>query len=495
VTSTQSQETRDQASSGPAASSKGRWSQRPLGVIGAVAACAAAGAGLATLTLVAALGWIAAPHASVGSGLTGVLRTAIQLWLVGHHVGFALRGAGPFGLLPLGLVLLPGALLWRSGRWVVRTGRVRRLRHVGYAALALALPYGLLTGSLGVASRTALSAPSPVQAAGAGFVLALGFGGLGGLRALAPWGRLIALLPDRARCLVAGVTGSLAVLTASGALLAGVSLAIHASEFRLISDELSPGPVGAILLLLASLAYAPNAIIWAIAYMLGPGFAVGAGTVVAPTGSVIGPLPMFPMLAALPSAPPGTHAGGPGPASLAMLAAPYLAGAFGGLLTVRTAPSPTVEGAPLWGLACGALSGCLLGALAWLSGGPLGSGRMATIGPSGWEIVLVAALELGVSAAITAGLVNWLLIRRRRIKLIPATAPPPAETTSYATGFASHLGRLTSQDDDTGHQIYMDPWAHPEDEPAPSPIASDQPWLTVADPPRPPGPDEPDHAP
>ena len=161
--------------------------QRPLAVTGAIAACAAAGAGLAALTLLAAIGWIAAPHATVGRGLPGVLRTAIQLWLVGHHVGFFLRGTGQVGLLPLGLVLLPGALLWRSGRWVVRTGEVARLRHVGYAALALALPYGLLAGALAVASRTALSAPSPAQAAGAGFLLALIAGGLGGARALAPW--------------------------------------------------------------------------------------------------------------------------------------------------------------------------------------------------------------------------------------------------------------------------------------------------------------------
>src|SRR5436190_17974743 len=85
--------------------------QRPLAVTGAVAACTAAGAGLAALTLLAGIGWIAAPHASVGSGLSGVLRTAIQLWLVGHHVGFGLRGTGPVGLLPLDRVLLPSALL------------------------------------------------------------------------------------------------------------------------------------------------------------------------------------------------------------------------------------------------------------------------------------------------------------------------------------------------------------------------------------------------
>src|SRR5437763_12468197 len=329
----------------------GPGAQRPLILTGAVAACTAAGAGLAALTLLAGIGWIAAPHASVGSGLSGVLRTAIQLWLVGHHVGFGLRGTGPVGLLPLGLVLLPGALLWRSGRWVVRTGPVDRLRHVGYAALALALPYGLLAGALAVASRTALSAPSPVQAAGAGFLLALIAGGLGGARALAPWGRLIALLPDRARCLVVGAVGALGVLAATGALLAGISLAGHAAGFRLASDELSPGPVGSALLLLAGLAYLPNAVAWAMAYVIGPGFAFGAGTAVAPAGSVIGPLPLFPMLAGLPAAPHGPHAAAPGPASVALLAIPLLSRPFRRPLTVLTAPSPAIQAAPLWRLA------------------------------------------------------------------------------------------------------------------------------------------------
>jgi putative intracellular protease/amidase len=316
--------------------------QRPLALTGAIAACAAAGAGLATLTLVAAIAWIAAVHVGLGAGLPGVLRTAIQLWLTGHHVGFDLHSAGKIGLLPLGLVLVPGAVLWRAGRWVVRRGGVQRLRHVGYAALALALPYGLLTGALAVASRTAASAPSPVEAAVAGFLLAFAAGGLGGARALAPWARLIGLLPDRARCLVVGVTGSLAVLAGAGALLTGVSLVAHSHEFSLASDVLSPGLLGSALLGLAALSYLPNAVIWAMAYMLGPGFAFGVGTVVAPAGTLLGPLPVFPMLAALPAGSPGPH---PAPAAwtgLAVLAVPYLAGAFGGLLTVRTAPTPTV---------------------------------------------------------------------------------------------------------------------------------------------------------
>src|SRR5215471_5975064 len=142
---------------------------RPLAVTGAIAACAAAGIGIAVLTLLVLVGWIAAPHA--GLGLTGVLRTAALLWLIGHHVAFTLPGVGRIGMLPLGLPLLPGALLWRAGRWVVRAGGVSRLRHVGYAAIALATPYALIAGALALASSSPLATPSLPEAVIAGFLL------------------------------------------------------------------------------------------------------------------------------------------------------------------------------------------------------------------------------------------------------------------------------------------------------------------------------------
>jgi hypothetical protein len=253
-------------------------------------------------------------------------------------------------------------------------------------------------------------------------------------------------------------------------MLAGVSLAVHAAGFRLASDELSPGPVGSALLLLAGLAYLPNAVVWAMAYVIGPGFAFGAGTAVAPAGSVIGPLPLFPMLAGLPAAPHGPHAAGPGPVSFALLAIPYLAGAFGGLLTVRTAPSPAIEAAPLWGLAAGATAGCVTGALAVVSGGPLGTGRLAAIGPSGWQVALVATLEIGIAAAVTAGIANWLLIRRVRARRAAALAAVPRPAAELA-----------------GHRIYVNLWAdedgeQPSDRPPPGAAT---PFAVPVDPPPP----------
>jgi len=426
---------------------------RPLVVTGAIAACAAAASGLAVLTTLTAIGWITAPHMGVGSGLGGVLRTAALLWLVAHHVGFTVRGVGQIGMLPLGLVLLPGALLAVAGRWVVRAGAVTRLSDVGYATLALALPYTLLAGALAVASRTAEAAPSLWQAVTASFLLAMVAGGLGAARGLAPWSQLASLMPVRPRSIVMGMLGSAAILVAAGAALAGGSLALHLAQVKVASDVLAPGLTGAVLLLLAQLAYAPNAIIWAVAYALGPGFAFGTGTVVAPTGSALGAVPVFPMLAALPA---GGRPSGPAWVPLLILAVPYLAGIFGGIVTVRIAPTPTIEAAPLWGFATGLATGGLAGLAAAFSGGPLGDGRLAAVGPSGWQVGLVAILEIGVTAALTAAVTNWLILRRATRR---AREQPAAAERAPAVGAGIALGMVDETDDAGGHRIYLDPWA------------------------------------
>ena len=446
-----------QSADGAAAGDGSPSASRPVAVVGAIGAGGAAAVGLAVLTLLVLTGWIAAPHRGVG--LTGVLRAAAALWLIGHHVGFALRGAGRIGMLPLGLVLLPGALLWRAGRWVVRTSGLTRLREVGYAALALALPYGLLAAAAAVAGKSSLVAPSLLQSAIAGFGLALIAGGLGGARVLAPWPQLASLVPARLRSVLIGAAAALAILGAAGAALAAVSLGVHLHAFSSATSALAPGVVGACLLFLAQLAYLPNAMVWAVSFMLGPGFAFGAGTTVAPTGSALGTLPQFPMLAALP---PGLHAAFPPWLSVTVLAVPYLAGAIGGVLLARAAPTPVLEAAPMWGFASGALAGCVLGVLAAMAGGPLGDGRLADVGPSGWQVGLVAVLEVGVAAAISAGAANWLRFRGT------------SRMGASCMGAGPAAGGHQLPDDDAGHTIYVDPWAGEQ--------AADEPPLSLRSP-------------
>jgi hypothetical protein len=432
--------------------------RRSLASAGVIAASVAAGAGLAALVMLVLAGWIAAPHA--GGGLVTVLRAAAVLWLIAHHVSFALHGVGVVGMLPLGLVLLPGALLWRAGRWIARScgfADQPRLRHIGYLAVALAAPYALLAGAVAVASRSALAAPSPWEAVICTFLLALAAGGLGGAHAIAPWRRLAGLLPDRARAALLAVCGSLGILIAAGVVLAVASLTVHLSEFGALIRGLEPGAVGTALLFLIEIAYLPNAAIWGSAFLIGPGFAFGNGTVVAPTGAALGRLPDFPLLAALP---PGVHSAAPLWLTAIALAVPYAAGCAGGLLLTRTAPAVSVEAAALWGLACGAATGAALGVLAAFAGGPLGSGRLSAVGPSGWQVGGVAALEIGVACAVTVGCATWLRLRRQGY----GASAPDAEVVARPDlagrpGLAAGPVRPGSDEPAAGHVIYLDQWS------------------------------------
>ncbi|NVI87031.1 hypothetical protein HUX53_07060 [Actinomadura sp. BRA 177] len=387
-----------------------------------VAALWCVGIGLAVLTTITLIGWIAAPKTAMGHGLSGVFRTAVNFWLVAHHAGFS-YGQGRVGLLPLGVIVLPGVLLYRGGGWMIRVAGLRQRPRIAvvHVAVAQAAPYAGLAALLALAASSKEVRPSAWQALVGCFLVAVIAGGLGAARAVVAaqvaaeakgrrvrsgLGALLRLLPERPRSLVIGVAGALGVLLASGAVLVAVALAMNMAAADDLYGMLAPGVVGGVLLLLVELAFLPNAVIWGMAYAVGPGFSVGAGTSVSPTGVFLDIVPAFPPLAALPQP-------GPAPAlSLIALAAPFAAGAVGGVLTIRSLPSPVAEGAPLWGFVSGALTGAVAALLSALSGGPLGGGRMATVGPSAWQVGLLAALEVGISAAIAAWVANWMVLRR-----------------------------------------------------------------------------------
>lgn len=435
-------------------------SPRQLFTAGGLAALSAAALGLATLTTVILLGWIAAPHVSLGKGLPGVFRTAVQVWLVAHHAGFDLPG-GRVGMLPLGLVVLPGALLCRAGAGVARATGGHRLRHAAQAALGLALPYAAIAGVLSLIGGTGSTHPSVWQSVLTGFLVPFLAGGIGAARVVAPsrgFRGFLRLLPERPRSLTVGSFGAVSVLLAAGAVLAGASLAVHAHDAADLTSRLAPGVIGGILLVLLQIVYLPNAVVWGLAYAVGPGFAVGSGTIVAPTGILLGTLPTFPLLAAVPAA-------GPAPViSLIALAAPFVAGIFAGILLVRAAPTPMLEAAPVWGFGCGVITGVLTGALAAFSGGPIGNVRMSVLGPSAWQVGLISALEVGVAAAITAWLCNWLLVRRRERAAdaeLPADAERPVDSGSTGRArpaVAERSDIVDDSDDRSGHKIYVDPF-------------------------------------
>lgn len=346
---------------------------------GAAAAAGAAARSLLGVGALVLLLWAAEDRARGGVAAAG--RAAVQVWLVGHggHVSVA---GGRWGLLPLGLALVPALLCRRAGAAVARRSPHSRPAVV---AAAVAVPYA------GLALLVAAAALGPAGVPPTAVAGALLLSGAAAARG-AGWALPRTLVPDAARPVAAAAAAAVGGLLAVGALLAAGSLAVHGGTAVTIARAADPGAVGGLGLLLAGLALLPDVVVWAASWLAGPGFALGTGTGVSPFGVRLGPVPGLPLLAAVPaSAPPLAGA-------LAVLLVPVAAGAVGGLVLRRRVAlrSPAALLAHAGG--CGALAGLLLGALALLAGGPLGGGRLAAVGPSPWRVAGATGLEVALGA-------------------------------------------------------------------------------------------------
>ncbi|MGW0802001.1 cell division protein PerM [Nonomuraea sp. NPDC002799] len=443
----------------PGVSSDDDDTRRPLPVSGMLAAACTLGVGLAALTTLTLVGWIAAPRGTLGAGLPGVFRTAAQLWLAAHHAGFAIP-SGRVGLLPLGLMILPAMLLYRAGRWMARDADLRlrlperlpknsprekaqarrraQLIVVAQAGVSLAAPYALLAGLIALVASNDITQPFIGEALFSHFVLAFLAGALATARMIGPWRVMLRLLPERVRALTVGTAVGTGVLLVAGLALVLVAIVLNFSQVKELSSVLSPGFVGGVLLLLLQLLYLLNVVVWASSYIAGPGFAIGADTLVAPTGVQLGTVPSLPLLGALPES-------GPVPAwMMAVIALPFAAGAVAGVMVARISPSHSYEAAPLWGFLTGISTGLVAGVLAALSGGPIGGGQLAAVGPSPWEVALSVALEVGVAAGISAGVTNLLLVNKRARAPLDKAAAPVRKAGAALAKAASRVGLAES---------------------------------------------------
>jgi hypothetical protein len=356
-------------------------------------------------------------------GLAGAARGGLAGWLLGHGVPIG-TSIGRLGLAPLLLTVLIVWRLDRAGLHVTRAIGARRSGKIGdtvLVAFAIGLGYALLgsVAALGVDGRGVEVAPG--RAAINFFIL----GGLaafsGALRGTDALASIAARLPLTARHGVrTGLMATFFVL-AAGAALTGLSVAVGGGEAADMISAYRTGVAGQAGITLVSLAYGVNAVIWAATYLLGPGFALGTGSAVRLTEVTVGPLPSLPLLAGLPSGPTGA-------AGTLLLALPVIAGlAAGWLLTLRIARAgarqaeetraserrseakrPDAKPLPPWsqviggGLLAGPAAGIALGVLCKLSGGPLGDGRLAVIGPDPWQVGLLATAVVGIAAALGA---------------------------------------------------------------------------------------------
>lgn len=368
-------------------------------VASAVTAGWAALVSFVPLLAMVVVAWLADGGSTAGTVTT--LRFAGAAWLLGHGVPVG-TAIGPVGLAPLALTALIVWRLVRAGRHTARAvGGDRRAALAG--ALGIAVGYGILAAIVALVVSTDDLTVAPVRACAVTGLVALLSAVAGTVYETGMAGHITRRLPPAARGgLRAGLCAALALL-ALGALAAGAAIAAHGNEAADTLRAYRAGAVGDIGMTVLCLAYAPNVAVWAVAYLAGPGFAVGTGTGVGIAGVHLGPVPAVPVLAGLPAdALPA--------AGTLLLALPLLVGAAAGVLLARWVPGPLSRLA-VAGAVAGGLCGVLLGVAGLLSAGSLGGGRMAEVGPSWWQLGLSTTGLVGAAAILVA--LAARLVRRR----------------------------------------------------------------------------------
>ena len=185
------------------------------------------------------------------------------------------------------------------------------------------------------------------------------------------------------------------------------------------------------------LAYLPTLIVWAISWVLGPGVALGEGSLALAGGTEAGPLPTVPLFGLIPD--------NLSPFMWAIVALPVLVAA---LVTLFARMRSRRDDQPLQRLitpmAGAFLAALTLALLAHLSRGALGPGRLIDFGPHpGW--MLLAALGVfAVGGAIGA----FLPLNTFVIDLEPVASGEAEDASSRAETERSSQTRGTFLDDD-----------------------------------------------
>lgn len=383
---------------------------RPLVLVATLGGVVAALAPLLVLLALGVIGWFVSDAGVHGAPREG-MRMGALAWLAGHGSGFTVQGAR-ISVVPLGLTLVSAWSMWRVGHRVGEgiSGHGPDAQRISDGERDIIVPAAVglfLAGYVVVASLVAsLAAGATADPSVPAVVLwtvlmttvvAAPAIAIGSGRA-AIWARFVPVTARAAAVVAAAVLSRLLVACV---LLVLVALVLSFDDAATLMARLHTSPSEAGLYSLVNVAYLPNASVFAGAWMFGPGFAVGANTLVSPGAVVLGPLPLFPLLAALPAA--GTPAAWLG----GLMALPPLVAAVATFRCLR-GRALTWDQAALAGCGGGILAGVLFAVLASVSGGAAGPGRMRHIGPDTAEVLVHAITACGIGALVgTLALLLW----------------------------------------------------------------------------------------
>ena len=325
----------------------------------------------------AEVGWLRS--VAVGAGI----------WLLGH--GAPLRaGEVAVTLIPLGITLLAVFSCYASAR---RSGHAAWSGFAaavgGYLAVVLGVALALELGPMGIARAVVGGACVGVLGLGAGLLARPGAPRLRDL-SRPMWIRV----PGAVRAGVAA--GVLA-----GALLVGVAAVVVVGwivagreSVTAVARSLDLDVIGVAVLAVGQVALVPDVVGWALAYVAGPGFAVGAGSQFSPTGIIAGPLPALPLLGVLP------------PSGATNALTPWWPTALVGVgVLAGWWLHPRLPRGRWWHalLAVGAgaaAAGLVAGLFVALASGSAGPGRLAEVGASGALVGLTVAAGTALGLAV-----------------------------------------------------------------------------------------------
>jgi hypothetical protein len=348
-------------------------------------------------------------------------RTSADVWLLAQGADLIVA-PGALGspkvpgftvtMLPLGYSALLAYLSFRLGR------RMSAAAELWPGWLGALLTYGAI--SLGLSTAAYDAAVYPVTWQGTMlppifFTVFLLWGSLTGPTARREESReraaVVVWLRDKwtntgwairalARPALRGGTAVVAMLTALSALSFSLLLAFNWITVTRLYEGLHVSVLGGFTVTIGELALLPNLIIFGAAWFTGLGFSIGTGSSISPLGSVVGPLPGIPFLGAIPA--------GQVTLGLVAVAVPLIAAFIATIAIKNHADEIRFEFASAWsaaislGLSVALVAALEMGLLAALASGSAGPGRLETIGVNPLVLAAVVFVETAVVSILAA---------------------------------------------------------------------------------------------
>lgn len=469
-------------------------------VTGVLAALQAAVLSLAVVVLPAVAVFVAtsADPGNESTSWPAAVVTGAGLWLLAHGVPLVTAGS-VVSVIPIGLTALAVLACYASARRTAQRTWSALGAAVGTYVLVTVLVV-LLAGFAGVAQL------------GSAVLGGLGVAGLGAGAALLStadrpdlpqWWGALGRVPTSVRRGARAGLAAVAMVVAVASLLVLAWIFMGRSRSMDVVTALDVSGFDAASLALGQSTLVPNVVLWAVSWVAGPGFAVGTGSHFAPTDVVMGPMPVFPILGAMPAE------SLPGAFWLIGPAIVAVAGALAALLVRRAAERWRDVG--LAGLTIGLTAGAMAALLTELAGGSAGPGRMAEIGAEPLVVGLVVGGEVAVGALVVLVLAHpatrrgvttgWRRLHRGNANQDATDAPgePTARTArtsrtarTPSTARTARTSR-TAPSPASAPSVPSPPSTTPvPDPPVPGPPDPEPPMPASTGPGREPDPDEPD---